>query len=425
MSWRNRLLAFRDLVTGEYPSGTLTNPSVSLIQTLTGGLTGSGVDINERIAEGLPAIYACVHVISETAGQLPLKLYRMRPEGGKDPATSHPLYVLLHDQPNPEMTALQLREMLTRHLAIWGRAYGEVQRNTRGEIVAVWPLHPARMYVYRDTLNRKTYRYYMGQGDYKEWTHDPDRPPILHLHINSDDGIDGRSPLRINRESLGITKATEDYTGGWFRNDATPGLVATAKGRLSPQAKENIRDGWLKRFAGAGQNNKLAILEEGITIQAIGVDPDKSQLAALRSAQIEAAARIYRVPLFMIQEQAKQTSWGTGVEQQMLGFVNLTMMPWFVQWQQAIKRDLLSVKATPSHEAAFVINALVRGDIEKRYEAYAKARQNGWLNGDEIRELEDLNPIDGGAGTVFWMPANQQPLGTMSAAVVDELETVN
>lgn len=420
MSWRNRLLALRDLVSGDYAAGTTTVPSVSFIEAIGGTNTTSGVAITPQVAEGLPAIYACVHVISETTGQLPLKLFQRLPEGGKAPDTTHPLYTVLHDQANPELTAYQFQEMLTRHLAIWGRAYAQIERDARGRVTALWPLHPSRMDVTRDGLNRKIYRYWMAAGDWREFIHNPIQPPILHLHMNCDDGLDGRSPLWINRETLGISRAAEEYTGGWFANGAVPGIVATSKTRLSPKAKENIRESWLKRFAGASKSNKLAILEEGITIDVVGVDPEKSQLAALRSAQIEAAARIYRVPLWMIQSQSKDTSWGSGIENQMLAFVNITLMPWFVGWQQAIKRDLLSQKTRQTHEAAFVVNALVRGDIEKRYEAYARARQNGWLSGNEIRELEDLNPIEGGAGDLFWMPANMQPQGASAAVIEDE-----
>jgi HK97 family phage portal protein len=258
----------------------------------------------------------------------------------------------------------------------------------------------------------------MGRGRYQEWIHNPDRPDIFHLHINSDDGLDGRSPLQINRESLGITLAAEQYVGAWFGNGAIPGMVLTHPGRLKDGAKENLRKQWLEKFMGASKANKLAILEEGVAVTVVGVDPERSQLDKLRAAQVEAAARIYRVPLFLIQNQTKDTSWGSGIEQQMLGFVNLTMMPWLQQWQQAIARDLLSRQSFYTHEALFVVNSLVRGDLKTRVEAYASARQNGWLDGNEIRELEDLNPRSG--ADVLWMPTNMVPAGlTGSPAIVE------
>jgi len=408
-------------VSGEYLDGGTTITPANWLVKLTGGdTTAAGVPMDERTAEGIPAIYACQRVISETTGQVPTKLMRVSASGGKKPDEQHPLYYLLHDAFNPELTAYQGMEMITRHVAGWGRGYAYIQRNGRGDVQGLWPLHPARMFVERNGLNQKVFKYWMGRGDYREWTHNPDKPDILHLHINSDDGLDGRSPIRIMRESLGITKAAEDYTGAFLGNGAIPGMVLTHPGKLTDKAKENLRRSWLEKFMGARRANKLAILEEGIAVHVVGVDPEKSQLSLLRNAQIEAAARIYRVPLFMIQNQTKDTSWGSGIEQQMLGFINITMMPWFVLWQQVVARDLLTRQSANSHQAVFVVNALVKGDIKTRYDAYAVARQNGWLNGDEIRELEDLNPIDGGAGTVFWMPANYQPvLGDGQAAIVE------
>lgn len=401
------------LASGEYNNGgTLTNPAswlVSLIGSGPHGRTTAGVDINEYVAEGMPAVYACVHVISETVGQLPLKLYR-RTERGREPDTSHPLYTLLHDLPNPEMTALQFQEIVTRHLALWGRAYAQIERDKSGEVVALWPLHPRRMFVDRDGLNRKRFRYWMGKGEYREFLHDPNRPAIMHLHMNSEDGLDGRSPVWINRESLGITKAAEDFVGAWFGNGAVPGLVMSHPGKLSDKAKENLRRSWTEKFMGARKSNKVAILEEGIKLDVVGANPQKSQLDQLRNAQIEAAARIWRVPLFMIQNQTKDTSWGSGIEQQMLGFVNVTLMPYFEQWQQAIARDLLTRKSFNTHYAKFVFNALVRGDIKARFDAYHTARLDGVINADEWREFEDMNAIEGGAGQVYWRPENMAPV---------------
>jgi HK97 family phage portal protein len=433
MSLKDRMIEWlggqsRIAESGFYPEGTTTSPSAWLVNLVQYGPnqseTAAGQPINETIAEGIAAIYACVHIISETVGQLPLKLYRKQ-NGGKEPDTNHPLYSVLHDLANTEMTAIEFREMQTRHLALYGRSYAQILRNPRNEVTALWPLHPSRMFVDRDPLNRKRFRYYMGKGEYATFLHDPAKPPILHLRINSEDGLDGRSPLVINRESLAITKAADTYQAAWFGNGAIPGMVLTHPGKLSDKAKENLRKSWLDKFMGARKSNRVAILEEDIKVNVVGVDPQKSQLDALRKLQIEEAARIYRVPLFMIQSQTKDTSWGSGIEQQMLGFVNMTLMPWLVAWQQAVGRDLLSAKAFETHEALFVLNALVRGDIKTRYDAYAVGRQNGFLNGDDIAEIEDLNPLPNGAGKMYWMPSNYQPIlgGGLPAVIEPDTST--
>jgi len=264
------------------------------------------------------------------------------------------------------------------------------------------------MFTERTALGVKLFRYYMGNGEHREWEHNPTRPDILHLHINSEDGLDGRSPIRINRESLGITQAAEIYSSSWFSNGAIPAMILHSPRALTQKAKENIRKSWLDRFMGSKNANKMAILEEGITMEVVGQDPEKSQLDKLRTAQIEAAARIYRVPLFMIQAQTKDTSWGSGIEQQMLGFVNLTIAPWTTQWTQVVARDLLTRQSVNSHEASFIFNALVRGDIQTRFNAYKSAER--WMTTNEIREIEDMNPIEGPAGTVLWSPSGSMPI---------------
>jgi HK97 family phage portal protein len=185
--------------------------------------------------------------------------------------------------------------------------------------------------------------------------------------MNSHDGLDGRSPIWINRESLGITKAAEDYVGAWFGNGAIPGIIATHPGRLTPKAKDNIRQSWLKKFMGARKANKFAILEEGIKIDVVGVDPQKSQLKELRDDQISAAARIWRVPNLMIQNHTKDTSWGSGVEQLMLGWINGGLGPYLTQWTQAIWRDLLSNKAYRTHYAKFITAVIERARSRIRW----------------------------------------------------------
>ncbi len=397
-------------VSGDYNNGgTSIAPAAWLVNLGYGAKTTAGVHVDEWIAEGMPAVYACVHAVSETVGHVPLKLYH-KTNTGRELADTHPLYDILHRLPNPEMTAYQFRELLTRHLAMWGRAYAYIQRAADGEVQALWPIHPTRVYVDRDGMNRKRWVVAMEDGSRQGFVFNPDTPPILHLHMNSNDGLDGRSPVWINRESLGITKAAEDYVGAWFGNGAIPGMVLTHPGRLTDKAKESIRKSWAERFLGARKANKVAVLEEGIKVDVVGVDPQKSQLKELRDDQIGAAARIWRVPSFIIQNHTKETSWGSGIEQMMIGWINTGLMPYFEQWQQAIARDLLSRKTWATHYAKFVTAALERGDLKSTMDAFAVARQNTILNADEIREKLDENKIPGGIGEHYLIPSGTQVL---------------
>lgn len=410
LNLRDQYGSVSQLTTGHYDNGgTSTDPAAWLINLGMGAKTAAGISIDEWVAEGMPAVYACVHAISETVGQLPLKLYR-KTGTGREVADEHPLYLLLHDLPNPEMTAIQFREMLTRHLAMWGRAYAFIQRDASGEVIALWPIHPQRVRVDRDGLNRKRFWVTMADGIPVPFVFDPNRPPILHLHMNSSDGLDGRSPIWINRESLGITKAAEDYVGAWFGNGAIPGMVLSHPGRLSDKAKENIRKSWLTKFMGGRNANKMAILEEDIKVSVVGVDPQKSQLKELRDDQISAAARIWRVPSFVIQNHTKETSWGSGIEQMMIGWINTGLMPYFEQWTQAITRDCLSRKTYRTHYAKFVTAALERGDLKSTMDAIATGRQNTVLSGDEARELLEMNRIPDGVGEHYLIPSGAQVL---------------
>lgn len=400
-------LARRD-VSGLYDNGgTTTAPAQWLINYVGPGGGTAGID--EWTAEGMPAVYACVHAISETVGQLPLKLYR-KTSAGREVADEHPLYLILHDLPNPEMTAYQFRELLTRHLAMWGRAYAFVERDNDNEVVALWPIHPLRVTVDRDNLNRKRYIVKMGDGTQQAFLFNAERPPIFHLHMNSNDGLDGRSPIWINRESLGITKSADEFVSAYFSNGAVPGMIITHPGKMSDRATENFRRQWNEKFGGTKNRNKLAVLPEGVKLDVVGVDPQKSQLKELRDEQIAAAARIWRVPSFIIQNHTKETSWGSGIAQMMIGWINTGLMPYFEQWQQAVTRDLLSRKTYRTHYAKFVTAALERGDLKTQMDAFAVARQNTILNADEIREKLEENHIKDGIGEHYLIPSGAQVL---------------
>jgi HK97 family phage portal protein len=414
MSLRQRLGSWllRDSLpnqTGYYDGGSTITPANSLLYLLSGGPTIAGVEIDEWIAEGMPAVYSCVHAISETVGQLPLKLYK-KTGTGREIADSHPLYPILHDLMNPELTAYQGREILTRHLAMWGRAYAYIQRDSAGEVVAFWPVHPLRVKVDRNAANIKRYIVNMSTGVQQEFLFNPDRPPFLHLHMNSNDGLDGRSPIWINREALATNRATEQFVASYFGNGAVPGIIVTHPGKLTEKAKDNFKRQWTEKFGGASNRNKIAVLPEDVKINIVSTDPQKSQLTELSQEQISIAARIWRVPNVIIQNHTKDTSWGSGVEQLMIGWINTGLMPYFEQWQQAISRDCLSRKTYRTHYAKFVTAALTRGDFKSQMEALAIARQNTILNADEIREKIEENKIHGGVGDHYLIPSGTQVL---------------
>ncbi len=386
-------------------TGTFSSPSVSLINAFGGGPTPSGIRVTPSTAEGIPAWYATRGVISETVGQVPLKVFRKLPRG-KEPDETHTLYYVLHDQFNPEMIAYEGKELLTRFVCDWGNGYAEIAYDGSNRIRALWPLSPDRMTVDRDELNRKRYRYRAASGARFEWIHNPVRPPIFHLRTNTLDGLTGRSAIAILADCFGLTKAAEEFGARFFSNNAMPGMVATYKGKLNAVQKQNLRESWQRVQGGLSNAHRLAILEHDIQLTKMGVDPQNSQFHELRGLQIEEIARILRVPLFMIQHMTKSTSWGSGIEQQMIGFTNITMMPWFTIWQQSIGQYLLTAKSFATHQALFVVNALQRGDFKSRMDGYQIQIQNGIATPNECRALEDMNLRTDPYGDQAMVPVN-------------------
>lgn len=389
---------------------SVTSPAAWLLESLGGGKTASGQRVTPVTAEGIPVVYACVSILAETVAQLPLKLVE-RQQRGKVPATGHPLYAVLHDLANPFMTASEFREVMMRWLCLWGDCYAEIERRADGNVVGLWPLATDRMTMDRQGSDIR-YTYRLKDGGSREWVmRNPDNPPILHLRINSLDGFSGRSPITLLRESLGITVAADRHAGAFFGTGAMPDLVISKKGPgvMSKNARQNFVESWKEKFGGSAKAHGIALLEEDFTVTPLTMPAKDAQFLELRSFQIEDGARIYRVPNFMLGHTTNQTSWGSGIEEMGLGFVNFTLMPWLVRWTQGIARDCLTKKSFNTHEAVFIVSSLVRGDISKRYSAYAVGRQQGFLSGNDIRELEDMNEVAG--LDEYWRPENMAVVG--------------
>lgn len=354
--------------------------------------TTAGVAVHEATAEGLDAVYACVRVLADSIAQVPFKLFRRLPDGGREPDEGHPLYPLLHRLPNPEMSSFDLRATMARWLFLWGNAYAEIVRRPNGEIQSLWPLRADRMTVDRDSNNRLRYRYHLADGSERTYRFDAYRPPIWHWRINALDGVVGRSPIRLQRESLGLAQAARDYGAGYFGSGGRPAGALTVP---TPNLDERQAQVIKRRFMESRQAHEPVVLGNGATWTSITVPPEDAQFIETQRFSTESICRIFGVPPFMVGATEKSTSWGSGIEEQKIGFVTFTLSPHFEQIQQATARDLLTVKSFETHDALFVLNAFARGDVSRRYSAYLSGH-NRWLTTNEIRALEDLNPIAGG-----------------------------
>lgn len=357
------------------------------------GGTTAGKPVNEHTAMQMTAVYSCVRILAETLAGLPLHVYRYNDNGGKEKYIKHPLYKLLHDEPNPEMTSFTFRETLMSHLLLWGNAYAQIIRNARGEVIALYPLMPNKMTVDRDKNGRLFYLYQRSIEDAPTLGKDNlvylDPSEVLHIPGLGFDGLVGYSPIAMAKNAVGLAMATEEYGAKFFANGAAPGGVLEHPGTIKDPQK--VKESWNSAYQGSGNSHKVAVLEEGMKYQPIAISPEQAQFLETRKFQINEIARIFRVPPHMLADLEKSSF--SNIEQQSLEFVKYTLDPWVVRWEQTMFRSLLMESEKSTVFIRFNVDGLLRGDYASRMSGYATARQNGWMSANDIRELENLDRI--------------------------------
>ena len=374
-----------------------------------GGST-SGKTVTERSAMQMTAVYSCVRILAEAIAGLPLHLYTYKEDGGKEKAIGHPLYLLLHDEPNPEMSSFVFRETLMTHLLLWGNAYAQIIRNGKGEVVALYPLMPNRMTVDRDSSGQLFYSYQMNNSDaptMKTGTVILKPSDVLHIPGLGFDGLVGYSPIAMAKNAIGLAIATEEYGAKFFANGATPGGLLEYPGTVKDP--DRVRESWNKGFSGSQNAGKVAILEEGMKYTPISIAPEQAQFLETRKFQINEIARIFRVPPHMVGDLEKSSF--SNIEQQSLEFVKYTLDPWVVRWEQSLSRALFTPEEKKKYFFKFNVEGLLRGDYQSRMNGYATARQNGWMSANDIRELDNLAriPAEEG-GDLYLINGNMLPL---------------
>lgn len=370
----------------------MTTPEL-LVQLTSGYESESGIVVTPDIAMRIAAVYACVRVLSETMGQLPLIVYRKRADGGKDRLPKHPLWKLLHDQPMKGVTSLEWREMMTGHTALRGNAYSFIVR-VGGVVRELIPLHPDRVVPEVQKDWSILYRVYSSDGRVSIHT---DRD-ILHLKGLTADGFIGMTPIQQQRDTLGLARAHDEYGSKMFKNGAKPGGVLKIDGQLSDKAYNRLKDSWSSSWNG-DEIGKPAILEDGLDWKQLGLTAEDAQFIESKKLSRSEIAAIFRVPPHKIGDLEKATF--SNIEQQALEFITDTMLPWVVRWEQRIKMQLI---VDPDIYAEFLLDGLLRGDSKSRSEYYQKAIQNAWMSPNEVRLKENMNPYVG--GDVFKPAAN-------------------
>lgn len=375
--------------------------SVSNAPNFYMGTSVSGKVVNERSAMQTTAVFACVRIIAETVASLPLHTYRYQGEG-KEKIYTHPLYKVLHDEPNPEMTSFTLRETMLTHLLLWGNAYCQIIRNGKGEVKYLYPLLPDKITVDRESKGNLYYSYrkestthYLGPDD------------ILHIPGLGFDGVIGYSPVALAKNAIGLNIAAEEYGGRFFANNATPSGILSTQGTIKDPTK--VRDAWQSAYGGVNNSNKVAVLEDGLQYQAISMPNSDAQFLETRKFQIEEICRIFQVPPHMVADLSKSSF--SNIENQSISFVVHTIRPWLVRIEQAMNKKLFLEKEKGHCFVSFNASALMRGDYKSRMDGYAIGIQNGFFSVNDVRRMENMDPIsEEDGGDLYLVNGNMLPL---------------
>lgn len=372
-------------------------------QTFIFGRADSGERVDEKSAMQISTVYACVRLLAESIAGLPLHLYRYTGKNGeKEKAAEHPLYKVLYRQPNPEMTSFVFRETMMTHLLLWGNAYAQIIRDGKNGILGLYPLSPENVEADRDESGEIYYIYHAytdevpGENNKDIYLRNDD---VFHIPGLGFNGLVGFSPIAMMKNSLGTTLAVEKYGSAFFRNGAQPSGVLEHPGVLKDPAK--IRENWTAVYGGANNAHKVCVLEEGMTYKAISLPPEDSQFLETRKFTVDEICRIFRVPPHLVQDLEHATY--SNIEHQSIDFVQHTLTPWITRFEQGIMKDLLLEEEQDVYFPKFNVDGLLRGDYQSRMNGYAVGIANGFMCPNDVRRLENMDPIPESEGGDFFM----------------------
>jgi HK97 family phage portal protein len=350
-----------------------------------GGRTASGVRVTADNSMACSAYTACIRVISDAVSSLPLHVYERLPNGGKAKAPANPVYRLLHMQPNPWQTAQEFRDWMTGMYLHYGASYAEIRPGARGAVSELWPLHSSRMEAERLEDGRLRYRYKEPSGKVTTYSQDQ----IFALRFTTEDGIKPIPTYKIFQNAIGLAQALEAHGSTYFGNGARPGIVLESDNPIPAEASERLREQWERMHRGPDRAFRTAVLPNGVKAHELSGSNEAAQFLETRQYQVIEICRAFRVPPHMIQDLTRSTY--SNIEVQGTEFVQHCLLPHLKRWEAAISRDLIVDDET--YFAEHSVSGLLRGDHASRSAYYVSALQNGWMTVNEIRELENLNPI--------------------------------
>lgn len=401
------LLEHRSSVAGPY------SLKAGLIARLLGSGTAAGRNVSEDTADNHSAVFACVDLLAKTVGSLPCKLYRKTPTG-REHVDDHPASQLLRIRPNDGQTPMQFRAFGQRCIGLRGNFYARIVRDAFFRPTALIPIESSSVQPFLADGQRLRFR--ISGGD----TLVP-RVDLLHVPWIHGDGWVGSSPIACMREGLGLAFAAEEYGARFFANDSRPPGVLSTEQELSDEQIIKLREQWQAAQA-AGNRHKTAVLANGLKYAAIGMSNEDAQFLETRKFQIEEVARFYGVPLALLQSTEKSTSWGSGIDSLIQGFVKFTLAPLLTQWEQALTLSLLTEEEIAEGlYFRFALDGLLRGDLKARSEALQIQRQNGIINANEWRAIEEMNELPDHQGGVYLAPLNFGELGKAQPAAQSQM----
>ncbi|OFE11389.1 phage portal protein [Pseudohongiella acticola] len=373
--------------------------------------SSAGTMVNTETAMGLAALRGCVTLLAESVAQLPCELYVRDDKGGRERATDHPCYDMIHSQPNRKDTAFEYYEQAQGALGLEGNHIALIERDGAGYPTELIPIHPKKVVVLKGPDALPYYQFPEMGNEILSMRQ------VHHVRAFSIDGYVGLSPIYTNPDTIGLSLATEQHAAAVFSRGATmSGVIERPReaAPISEQAKvDNLLAKFAERHAGLRNLFSVALLQEGMQYKQLSMDNEKAQLIESRKLGVVEICRLYKIPPHMIQELEKATF--NNIEHLGLQFVIYTLLPWIKRIEGAMMRDLLLPGERKQHYIEFNVSGLLRGDLKSRYEAYAIARQWGWLSVNDIRRLENMPPVAG--GDRYLTPLNMTATGDVGATL--------
>lgn len=383
------------------------------------GQSISGKSVDTTTALQISAVFACIKILAESVACLPLHVYQTDGKGNKTLATEHPLYYLLHDSPNDEMTAYSFKENIMLHLLTNGNSYSQILYKG-GKVAGLYPLQSDRMTVKRQDNGELIYSYRPTTGENEHMKSPAEivfrRKDMLHIPAMGIDGLNGYSPIAMARNAIGVAIACEEFGAKFFQNGARPsGILKVPHVLKDPQ---KLSESWQTAYGG-DNSGKTAVLEEGVEYQQLSVNQNDAQFLETRKFQIAEIARIFRVPLHMLNELDRATF--SNITQQSLEFITYTLTPYLVRLEQSFNKTLFSETERGQYFVKFSVEGFLRGDYETRMRGYSQALQSGILSVNEVRGLEDLNALTTKEGGDYHLVnGNMAKLADAGAAYVQK-----